>query len=132
MHARDIISTRTCEETSARHWSAASTNATPALRLVLPAPMPAWLRKWSSSSGSASGSISTARTCAPATGALASRRTGSNEQVLREMLQLCAAACKLCGEECRRHAGQHEHCRICAGACGRCEQACQEAMRDVG
>lgn len=44
----------------------------------------------------------------------------------------CAAACNVCGEECQRHAGQHEHCRICAEACRRCEQACQEAMRDVG
>ena len=67
-----------------------------------------------------------------ATGALASRRTGSNEPILRQMLQFCAAACKVCGEECQRHAGQHEHCRICAEACRRCDQACQEAMRDVG
>jgi hypothetical protein len=67
-----------------------------------------------------------------ATGALASRRTGSNERILGQMLQVCAAACRVCGEECQRHAGQHEHCRICAEACRRCEQACQEAMRDVG
>jgi hypothetical protein len=67
-----------------------------------------------------------------ASGALASRRTGSNEQILRQMLQVCAAACQACGEECRRHAGHHEHCRICAEACRRCEQACQEAMQDVG
>jgi hypothetical protein len=67
-----------------------------------------------------------------ATGALASRRTGSNEQILRQMLQVCAAACQVCGEECQRNARQHEHCRICAEACRRCEQACQEAMRDVG
>jgi hypothetical protein len=64
-----------------------------------------------------------------ATGALASRRTGSNEPILRQMLQTCAAACQVCGEECQRHAG---HCRICAEACRRCDQACQEAMRDVG
>jgi Xaa-Pro dipeptidase len=67
-----------------------------------------------------------------ATGALASRRTGSNERILGQMLQVCAAACRVCGEECQRHAGQHEHCRICAEVCRRCEQACQKAMRDVG
>ena len=67
-----------------------------------------------------------------ATGALASRRTGSNEQILRQMLQVCATACQVCGEECQRHAGHHEPCRICAEACRRCQQACQEAMRDVG
>ena len=67
-----------------------------------------------------------------ATGALASRRTGSNQQVLRQMLEVCAAACRVCGEECGRHAGHHEHCRVCAESCRRCEQACWEATRDVG
>ena len=67
-----------------------------------------------------------------ATGALASRRTGSNQPILRQMIEVCAAACRICGEECERHAGQHEHCRICAESCRRCEQACQEATRDAG
>jgi hypothetical protein len=66
-----------------------------------------------------------------ATGNVASRRTGSNEEVVRVILQACAAACRACGEECRRHAEQHEHCRICADECRRCEQACQEAMQSV-
>src|SRR3546814_6366558 len=66
-----------------------------------------------------------------ATGAVATRRTGSNEQVIRSMLETCATACRICGEECKRHAGQHEHCRVCAEACRRCEQACQEAARSV-
>ena len=67
-----------------------------------------------------------------ATGALASRRTGSNEPVLRATLDLCALACRACGQECERHAKQHEHCRICAEACRRCEQSCMQAMQDVG
>jgi hypothetical protein len=66
-----------------------------------------------------------------ATGTLATRRAGSNEQVIRLMLQACEAACRLCGEECERHAGHHEHCRICAEACRRCQQACQEALRSM-
>jgi len=66
------------------------------------------------------------------TGALAARRTGFNEPILRQMLQTCAAACQVCGEECQRHAGQHEHCRICAEACRRCAHTCQEALRDIG
>ena len=66
-----------------------------------------------------------------ATGALASRRTGSDEQLLRQMLEICAAACRICGDECERHAGQHEHCRICAESCRRCEEACEEATRSV-
>ena len=65
------------------------------------------------------------------TGAVATRRTGSNEEVIRSMLDACSTACGLCGEECQRHADQHEHCRICAEACRRCEQACQEALRSM-
>jgi hypothetical protein len=66
-----------------------------------------------------------------ATGALASRRTGSNETMLRMMLEACAQACRLCGEECERHASEHEHCRICADACLRCERACMEAAQTI-
>ena len=66
-----------------------------------------------------------------ATGAVATRRTGSNEEAIRAMLQACATACRLCAEECERHAGMHEHCRICAQSCRRCEKACQEALRSI-
>jgi hypothetical protein len=66
-----------------------------------------------------------------ATGALASRRTGSNELMLRMALELCAQACRLCGEECQRHANHHEHCRICAEACQRCERACMDAAQTI-
>jgi len=66
-----------------------------------------------------------------ATGAIASRRTGSNEWVLKTMLQACAEACRLCGEECSRHAQMHEHCRICAEACQRCERACVDAAGTI-
>jgi len=66
-----------------------------------------------------------------ATGALATRRTGSNETLIRQMLSVCETACRICGEECERHAGRHEHCRICAEACQRCERACQEAVRSM-
>ncbi|WP_448204534.1 four-helix bundle copper-binding protein [Azospirillum sp. sgz302134] len=66
-----------------------------------------------------------------ATGAVASRRTGSNEEVIRRMLQACEAACRLCAEECERHAGHHEHCRICAESCRRCEKSCREASATV-
>jgi hypothetical protein len=66
-----------------------------------------------------------------ATGSVATRRTGSNEEVIRHMLNACMEACRLCGEECERHAGMHEHCRVCAEACRRCEQACQQAMNSM-
>jgi hypothetical protein len=65
------------------------------------------------------------------TGTLGTRRTGSNETLLAGALQLCATACRLCAEECDRHASKHEHCRICADACRRCERACNEATSTI-
>jgi hypothetical protein len=67
-----------------------------------------------------------------ATGAIATRRTGSNEEVIRLMLAACATACRLCGEECERHAEMHEHCRVCSEACRRCENACRAALQSMG
>lgn len=66
-----------------------------------------------------------------ATATLAIRRTGSDEEVVRKMFDACITACRLCGEECQRHASHHEHCRICAAACRQCEAACQEALRSM-
>jgi hypothetical protein len=66
-----------------------------------------------------------------ATGSVATRRTGSNEEIIRKLLDACVSACKLCGDECERHASSHEHCRICAEACRRCEQACKVALKSM-
>ncbi|MCH8686439.1 four-helix bundle copper-binding protein [Pedomonas mirosovicensis] len=65
------------------------------------------------------------------TGKVATRRTGSNEELIRITLQACATACRLCAEECERHARRHEHCQVCAEACRRCEQACMGAMNSI-
>lgn len=65
------------------------------------------------------------------TGRLASRPTGSNQELLRQMIETCAAACKICGEECARHAEMHEHCQICADSCRSCEEACRQAVGTV-
>ena len=67
-----------------------------------------------------------------ATGSMASRRTGSNERLLARQLEVCALACQLCGDECRKHASHHEHCRICADACQECFDACQTAIQSLG
>src|SRR5262249_21957093 len=48
-----------------------------------------------------------------ATGKVASRRTGSNEQTLRAMLGICASICGLCAAECEKHASMHQHCKTC-------------------
>lgn len=68
--------------------------------------------------------------CATA-GTMASRRTGSNIEVLQATIEACAEACRRCGEECASHAEMHEHCRICADACKRCADACQAALEEV-
>jgi hypothetical protein len=67
-----------------------------------------------------------------AAGSIATRRTGSNEQVIQSVLEACALACRVCEEECARHADDHEHCKICAAACERCARACQAALQSFG
>ena len=64
-----------------------------------------------------------------ATAKVAVRRTGSNEALLQEMLQLCITACDICAEECARH--DHEHCRICAEMCRECARDCRAAIDAV-
>lgn len=66
-----------------------------------------------------------------ATGAVGSRRTGSDEAIIRLLLQTCAEACRNCGDECRRHAARHAHCKVCATVCQDCERACREALAAV-
>jgi hypothetical protein len=65
------------------------------------------------------------------TGRIATRRTGFDDEIVRRMLNVCSAACRLCADECQRHASMHEHCRICAESCRRCMEACQEAGRSM-
>ena len=72
-----------------------------------------------------------AEACA-ATGAMLSRRTAAAGALKLQMLQTCADFCRLCADECDRHAGHHAHCRTCAEACRQCERACQAAAQAGG
>ncbi len=63
-----------------------------------------------------------------ATGQIASRQTEPSADILSAQLQACITACKVCGEECNRHASKHEHCRICAESCSRCGSACDRLL----
>jgi hypothetical protein len=65
-----------------------------------------------------------------AAGKLAVRRTGSNEQVLREVLELCARVCDACAAECEKH--DHEHCKLCAQMCRECAEDCRNAAASIG
>lgn len=62
------------------------------------------------------------------TATLATRRSGSNEPVLRGMLEVCARACGMCAEKCEEHADHMEHCQFCAEECRRCEEQCRAAL----
>ncbi|SMH61559.1 four-helix bundle copper-binding protein [Azospirillum agricola] len=66
-----------------------------------------------------------------ATGAVATRLSGSNEAVIRAMLEACSPACRLCAGECEQPAQAHHHCRICAEARWSCEDACRKATRSM-
>lgn len=66
------------------------------------------------------------------TGRVLSRQTGRDVNLVRAVVQACVTACKVCGDECERHAGMHEHCRVCADACRRCEKACQDLLAALG
>lgn len=65
------------------------------------------------------------------TGRVLSRHTGDNLAMTRSILEACVSACRSCGEECERHAAQHEHCRVCAQECRRCEEICHELLTAV-
>jgi hypothetical protein len=60
---------------------------------------------------------------------VATRRTGSNERVLREALRLCVTTCELCAEECERH--DNDHCRRCAEMCRECARDCSAALESL-
>ncbi|MFD6952212.1 ferredoxin [Nocardiopsis sp. TSRI0078] len=57
-----------------------------------------------------------------------SRRTEGDGALVRALLKACAEACRMCGEECERHAEHRDHCWVCAEACRRCESACRELL----
>lgn len=66
-----------------------------------------------------------------AAAAIMSRQTGSNDFVLKHLVDVCAEACGICAEECQKHAGRHEHCRVCAETCRDCMEACRAASAEV-
>jgi len=63
-----------------------------------------------------------------ATGSILSRQTAFEPQLARPVVQACTRACRICREECERHADHHEHCRVCADSCRQCEQACDAVL----
>ena len=64
-----------------------------------------------------------------ATARLGARRTGTNDEVLKETLELCARVCDWCAIECDKH--DHEHCRLCAQICRECAEDCRKAALSI-
>jgi hypothetical protein len=65
-----------------------------------------------------------------ATANVALRRTGSDHQILTELLELCARACDECAAECEKH--EHAHCKLCAQMCRECAVDCRKAAESIG
>lgn len=63
------------------------------------------------------------------TGKICTRQTALDWTILRGQLEACVDVCRICAEECERHASQHEHCRICGEVCRQCEHACSDLLR---
>jgi hypothetical protein len=66
-----------------------------------------------------------------ATASVLHRQTELAGALVHDLLRACVSACRECGEECRRHATQHEHCRVCADFCLQCQEACNELLGTV-
>ncbi len=60
------------------------------------------------------------------TGEVLVRQTEPDWTLLRAQLQACETACRVCAQECEKHAEHMAHCNVCAESCRRCESACQE------
>ncbi|TVP70555.1 MAG: four-helix bundle copper-binding protein [Nitriliruptor sp.] len=58
-----------------------------------------------------------------ATATVAARLHKGSWTALRKQLEACLHASRVCADECREHAAQHDHCRGCAEACERAEKA---------
>jgi hypothetical protein len=66
------------------------------------------------------------------TGEMLSRRLDPRNELLRRQVDLLAAMCAACAEECNHHAETHAYCRICMETCHRCEGACRDLLREMG
>ncbi|PTQ10140.1 four-helix bundle copper-binding protein [Sphingomonas oleivorans] len=64
-----------------------------------------------------------------ATARVATRRSGSNEAVIRSLLQTCIETCEICGAECETH--EQAHCQLCAEMCRECATDCRKALATI-
>lgn len=65
-----------------------------------------------------------------ATARVVTRLTATDKELVGAQLRACACACRICAEECEKHAAHMKHCAICAEACRRCAAACAELLQE--
>ena len=70
-------------------------------------------------------------TVCDATATLLTRQGRDQPSVLVAQIKACMEACRVCAEECERHAAMMEHCRVCAAECRRCENACRTLLDQI-
>lgn len=66
-----------------------------------------------------------------ATGRVLSRQTQPDWAVAHAQLQSLLRAVKACGDECRQHADEYEHCRLCGESCRQCEESCKHLAAQI-
>lgn len=108
---------------AARHLAACSQVCTSCADACLAEPMVADLRHCIRLN------LDCADVCA-ATSHVVVRQTQTDPTLVQALLNACLTACRLCADECSRHANMHEHCRVCADHCRRCVEVC-EAMLEA-
>jgi hypothetical protein len=63
-----------------------------------------------------------------ATGKLLSRQTATNADLIESQVKACVDACRICGDECEKHASNMDHCRLCLDSCRTTERACLQLL----
>jgi hypothetical protein len=53
----------------------------------------------------------------------------ADSELSRDILNLCARICDMCGEECEKHASHMKHCRICSESCRMCAEECRSFVK---
>lgn len=66
-----------------------------------------------------------------ATAKILSRQVALEPEMAQPVVEACARAVKLRGDECEQHADHHEHCRVCMESCRRCEEACNRVLQSL-
>jgi hypothetical protein len=67
-----------------------------------------------------------------ATGRIISRQTAFEAQMVSAVLLACTMTCRVCGDECQRHARHGmKHCRVCTDACRHCELSYNDLVAQI-